>query len=427
MSTLSPEARQAVVHLARAVLSVKPLVNALDRPVRVASVSGPRSEEMASLPALVEPGEGSRETAGMARLLDRVAARLGAPQLALGPGLALADLDVFEHAVSHRLDLTLPGEPERRVPVASLPEVDEVVDEVLRASLPQGCARAEVLSFDGAPLRAYALGERRDRAVIIASACGGPVDLTELWMRRLAAEHLVITWESRGLFAETPDFDELAHDVTAQVADLFAVMDHFGVAGGHLMGLCGGAVIALAAAAAQPERASSLSLWYGDYELGPECPKTAHQQDLQSFLSMAGEDRMIAASLRRVFCRSLRGNSLPDLAHLILYPYASDELLFRYGRLNGSIMSTDVSPLLGRLSQSTLVVTSLDDTKAHPAGSRLVAAGLANAKLHVEPHGDHITLFHADPGITELAERFLSQIEEPESGGPSCAFSDGEG
>ena len=42
-------------------------------------------------------------------------------------------------------------------------------------------------------------------------------------------------------------------------------MDHGGVATAHVIGLCDGAVIALAAAAQRPERVASLSLWHGTY------------------------------------------------------------------------------------------------------------------------------------------------------------------
>jgi 3-oxoadipate enol-lactonase len=279
--------------------------------------------------------------------------------------------------------------------------------------VPGNCTVAEITAFDGAPLRAYALGEPRERAVVIATACGGPVEMSEPWMRRLAQDHFVVTWESRGLFDSAPDsaagFDEQAQDLAAQADDLLTVMDHFGVVGGHLMGLCGGAMIVLAAAVAEPERAASLSLWYGDYELGARCPKTSYQKDLKDFLAMAAEDRALAASLRSVFCRSLLSSPLPDLAHLTLYPYANDELLYRYARLSNGIMAEDVTSLLGEVAQKTLVVTSQDDTKAHPEGSRLVAADLPNATLHVEPHGDHITLFHAEPAITGLALRFIAE------------------
>lgn len=96
-----------------------------------------------------------------------------------------------------------------------------------------------------------------------------------------------------------------------------------------------------------------------------------------------------------------------DLAHLIIYPYATPELLFRYGKLNGSIMSMNVEPLLGSIRQRILVVTSQDDSSAHPAGSRHVASLLPQPALHVQPHGDHLSFYGAAPDLTELALQFL--------------------
>ena len=225
----------------------------------------------------------------------------------------------------------------------------------------------------------------------------------------LAQDYHVLTWESRGLFAETPGFDHLASDVVAQVGDLFAVMDHAGVEHAHLMGLCGGAVIALAAAATQPTRVTSLSLWHGDYELGANCPKTDHQHDLKALMIMAAESRESAESVRTAICHSM-SKALPDLAHLVLYPYANAELMFRYGKLNGAIMDTDARPFMDRVTQPVLVVTAENDATAHPAGSRQAAERLANAVLRVEPHGDHISLFHAGANTTRLLASFLARM-----------------
>lgn len=393
---LAPELRQAVARLAESVLAVRPLAGALESPVRVAS----GIQDGAAV-----AGEGG---VGIDELLNQLTTRLEAPRLRLCRNLATTDLPVFERVVSEYLRVETYYEPASRVPAELLYEVDRVVEEVIGASFVHNCLSSEVTSFDGAPLKAYALGEPQDKAVVIAPPCGMPVELCERWLRLLAREHFVVTWESRGLFGETDFFEELAWSVTAQASDLFAVMDHFGVAAGHLMGMCGGAVIALAAATARPSRVTSLSLWHGDYELGPECPKTMYQYNLKALLSMAGEDRASAASVRTIFCQSTLRNAIPDLAHWTLYPYANSELLFRYSKLNGSIMETDVSSLLDRVAQPTLVVTSEDDDKTHPAGSRHVAAGLANATLHVEPKGDHISLFNAGPQIAQLAVRFIS-------------------
>lgn len=385
---LTHEGRQAVTRLARAVLSVRPLVDALEPPVRV----------------LDPAGSGPEGDSGAARLLARVAAAAGAPQLT--PHANADDLAPMEQVVSKRLNLGAYGELAALEPAPD--EVDEIVKEVIGGSFERRYNCSKLVSYDGAPLRAYAGGARDGTAVVIVSACGMPAKLCERWMDFLGKDHFVITWESRGLFEVPADFDAFGYDVAAQAEDMFAVMDHFGVRAAHVMGLCGGAVIALTAAAARPERVSSASLWHGDFEFGRECPTTMHQQHLKALIMMAAEGRESAASIYKLFTDTILRNARADVAHLILYPYATAELLYRYSRLNGDIMCTDVSPLLGKVTQPTLVVTSEDDSTAHPAGSMRVAERLPGATLRVEAHGDHLSLFDAEPHVTQLAARFIS-------------------
>jgi 3-oxoadipate enol-lactonase len=407
---LDSRAARAVARLAQALLSVRPLVHAMTGPVRVAAMTEGQPT-------------GAGDAAGlgtMAALLQRMTARLGMRELALQPGTP-AGFTSFELVVSSRLalgadhwaGLSLPGAtPDVAQGAAGGADgaVERIVDDVVAQSLQAAVSSVDVSSFDGARVRAYAGGMPGGKAVIIVSACGMPVDLSEGWLRHLMRSYRVLTWESRGLFGDSGDFDAVSHDVDAQAGDLLAVMDHFGVERAHLMGLCGGAVVAVTAAARSPERVSSLSLWHGDFELGAACPKTTHQQDVKQVMMMAGKSRGQAASLHKLFCRpSVLQSTRADVAHLVLYPYASGELLFRYGRLNGDIMDTNVEPLLPRVGQPTLVVTSEDDTTAHPAGSRHVAARLARATFHVEPHGDHLSVFDAEPRITRLASQFIER------------------
>ena len=392
--------RDYVERLARAVLSVRPLVDVLKSPVRIV----PAMDDASIQPLLAEdvpPGN-----VGLAQLLETVATRAGAPHLRLHT--TAADLSAIEQVVSNHLGIGAYHEIASQMPISSLSETNETVDEVLgkRFERRYNCSRVE--SFDGAPLRVYSSGQRSDKAIILVSACGMPAKLCDRWMDFLGKDHFVITWESRGLFEEPPDFDALGFDVATQAEDLFAVMDHFGVKTTHLLGLCGGAVIAVKAAAAQPARVSSMSLWHGDFNLGAGSLKTTHQRNLQALITIAAAGRAKAASVHKLFQQSDLINLRPDLAHLILYPYATAEMFFRYGKLNGSIMNTDISNLLERISHPTLVVTSEDDSTAHPDGSMRVAKGIPNAILHVERHGDHLSLFDAQPHITALAARFIS-------------------
>ncbi|MFD0395909.1 alpha/beta fold hydrolase [Streptomyces nogalater] len=235
-----------------------------------------------------------------------------------------------------------------------------------------------------------------------------PAELCSRWLELLGDEYRVVTWETRGLFTDEPDFDKLAWDTEAQAGDIFTVMDHLGIRTAHLLGFCGGSVIALAAAGRGPERIDSLSLWHGAYELGPGSPKLDHHRNIQALMAMAAEDRETAAAVHAVFLGTMLGSTPPDLAHLVLYPSPPRTVLpllpverrdHRHRR----------QPLLAGVDHPTLVVTSEDDTTANPLGSAEVARRLPNATLSVEPTGDHISLFKLGGRLGELARGFLRE------------------
>jgi pimeloyl-ACP methyl ester carboxylesterase len=391
------EARSSLERLTRAVLDVRPLVNALESPVRVVPMN--------------EDGDAVAQSAGQSifeleQLLTTVATRAGAPRLRLHT--AAADLTVIEQVVSKQLRLEDYREVSARVSELCPASINEIVDHVLDDTFERRYRCSRVAAFDGAPLRAYTSGEAGSKVVIIVLPCGMPAQLCPRWLDFLGKDYFTITWETRGLFAEPENFDALSCEVAAQAEDLFAVMDHFAVQSAHVMGLCGGAAIALKAAAAQPARVCSLSLWHGDFNLGVNSPQTTHQRHLRALMTIGSGSRSQAVSLHKLFQQSMMINVRADLAHLVLYPYATPEVLFRYAKLNGSIMHTDISEWLGSVTQRTLVVTSEADSTTHPESSIRVAKALANATLHVEPVGDHLSLFDAEPHITTLATQFIA-------------------
>lgn len=410
---MKEEIKQLIVDLTKALISVKPLVNALEQSVRVSTVlKGKFTSDLSSF-------NSSTNCLQMKDLLNKITARIDMRPLEFCPEI-VHNMTTFEHVVSNRLATTLDwSKLQASMKLLSNLDktkmdkiideiVDEIVDETVDNSLKSYFQHSEVTSFDNASLKAYAGGVTNGKVVVIVPPCGMPFELCEQWLRYLSQEHYVITWESRGLFGKTDNFDALNYDVASQAKDLFAIMNHFKIDCAHVMGLCGGAAIALTAASLEPERVSSLSLWHGDFELGNNSQKTRYQKDLQALMSMAGNNRTQAASLQKLFTQpSILENIPANLAHLVLYPYTTGELLFRYGKLNGNIMTAEIIPILDKVSQPTLVVTSKNDTTAHPEGSLYVADKLSNATLHTELHGSHISLFDAESNITKLATKFI--------------------
>ena len=388
---LNLTAERAVTDLAEGVLSVRQLAGLLASPIPVDS-----------------SGDAVRP------VLDRVTARLDGPAFDPGSAARSPDRCPFAQVVSERLDLERLAPTLSRVLADDFGEVDRLVDAAAAADFDSVCRRAVVPGTDGASIRAYSAGSPAAPPLVISSACGMPARLAEPWIRYFSADHFVITWESRGLFDDPDEFVGRT-DLGAQVDDLFAVMDHFDATAAHIAGFCGGAVVALAAAARQPDRVTSLSLWHGDFDLGPDTPKTDHQRNLQGLMAMATRTRVSASGVHAVLCQSMVDSVPPDLAHLVLYPYATPEVLLRYCQLNGALMGADVRPHLAEATQPVLVVTSEDDETAHPDGSRLVAAGLSDARLHVYPHGDHISLFRGAPELLATAADFVAEHDPPRS------------
>ncbi|MET8172230.1 alpha/beta fold hydrolase [Streptomyces clavifer] len=352
-------------------------------------------------------------------LLDRLSRALGLP----GPELVATSegLTAPELAVGRRLAVGTAegaGRPGDAAATgnAVVPELDDraVAETAHRARTAFPGPPLVLTARDGTPLRCWAAGPPDAPAVAVVGACGMPVGLTVNWLAALSTRYRVVTWESRGLFATGEGAGPggpVDHSVEAQSEDLLAVLDGFGIARAHALGLCGGVVVALAAAA-RSERIDSLSLWHGDWELGDAAPKTTHQRDMESLLAMAARGPKQAAGLHRILTRPSTLDGLrPDLAHYLVHPYTTAELLYRYGQLNGTLMTTDCRKLL-TARQPALVVTSDQDTTAHPAGSVHVARHLPAAELRVLPTGDHLGAFDARPHLVTLAEEFLRSVTD---------------
>jgi 3-oxoadipate enol-lactonase len=332
-------------------------------------------------------------------LLNGLTRALGLPELEVLSGPAA--LPAAEIAVSRRLAL-------RRHDSTDV--YAEPPEDVARQALAVFPGRPVVVrSYDGIPLRCWAVGSEDRPAVAVVNACGMPVGLAVKWMRALSSSYRVVTWESRGLFAAADGSGLGAltgYSLDAQSSDLLAVLDGFGIPHAHAIGLCGGAAIALAAAA-RSDRITSMSLWHGDYELMGDAPRTQHQQSISSMLAMAARGPRQAAGIYKMMSRPAALETMrKDIAHYLVHPYASPELVYRYGLLNGAIMSTDCRPLLAT-DQPALIVTSMSDATVHPAGSEFVAAHLPRAELRKMPEGDHLTLFDAGTELIDLAREFL--------------------
>jgi pimeloyl-ACP methyl ester carboxylesterase len=393
---LQSQYAESLSRLAEAVVSLKPLLQVLGGPIRVISGADSHSPDVAS------------RRAGVTSFLNQIAERMSPAEFSIVDESDKGQLTAFELIVSGRLGTHLRAWSDMESPLGPATcDRAAIIETAIDNAFDARCGRREISSFDGASLNTYCAGSKDAPAVILAGAPGMPASAWEPWFTALAPDFFVATWETRGLFAPRSNFDAMSCDVEAQAEDLFATMDGFGISSAHVMGLCGGAVIAIAAAA-RSNRITSLSLWHADAQAGDDCPSTPYRQNVERVLASARQSRKIASLLQRQFCHPfILTHVSPELAHYLLYPYAQSELLYRYANLNGNLMNEDVRPRLRRIRQPALVVTSEDDATTHPELSRRLAGGLQNATLSVRSHGDHLTIFSPGSTMTELAARCI--------------------
>lgn len=263
---------------------------------------------------------------------------------------------------------------------------------------------------DGTVITAVDAGRPGAPCVLLSPPCVMSYRLSLPWLAVLRSRYRCVIVETRGTIEPTEDpaaFDRRGHDVDDQADDLLAVTEALATGPVHLMGLCGGAAAALAAAR-RPDRVGSLSLWHAAVDLGTEARQTDHQINLRAMLDLAGESRASAAWLRdRLTSGPMTG--VPDrVGPLVVRPYATTELFYRYARLTGATIRWDCRPGAAGLTQPCLVVTSADDGTAHPDGSRRLAEIIPGALLVVTPRGHHLDAFRATADQVSRLTSFMA-------------------
>jgi pimeloyl-ACP methyl ester carboxylesterase len=264
---------------------------------------------------------------------------------------------------------------------------------------------------DGASVSVVDCGPPEAPCLLFSPACAMSYRLCLPWVRALGGSYRCLVPQTRGTSGQVggvADFDRRGHGVPEQAGDLAALID--ALAGGpvHLLGLCGGAVPALMVAAERPDRVRSVSLWHADMELGPEAAKTDHQVNLRALLDLAGESLDTAAWLRDRLTSGPMTGVPPGIGPLVVRPYATPELFYRYAKLTAATMHCDSRRTAAAVGQPCLVVTSRDDHTAHPAGSRRLAEILPDARLVMTDHGTHLDAFKATPDQVRCLTTFLA-------------------
>lgn len=384
-----PRVDSATAHFVEAVISVKPILDAI--------VGTPRLH----LSDLEKYGNPEMIQQSLIKVLHLLNCQAEIEFVNQVPN----DITSFEQSVSNKLLDDFEKKQLEFNKNVFESELQAAIDQQFSTSL-----NTEVIEApDGMPLQIYTNGVKARQAIVIVPPCGMPKELYLNWMEFLSEDFFVASWDSRALFIDTESVSDFSHSVDAQVDDLFAIIKHLKLSNVHLLGLCGGVVISLKAVAKNQEMFHSLSLWHGDLDFGGKSEKTMHQKNTQLLMKMGGESENSAEMMhKQLMSKTNVLAALPvHLAHLVIYPYTTPRMFYNYSRLNGEIMNEDLSEVVKRIEVPTLIVTSKEDETAHPDGSYYLNSCLINSTFIDEDKGVHTDVFSAPENLKERLMTFL--------------------
>ncbi|MFD1715982.1 alpha/beta fold hydrolase [Amnibacterium flavum] len=189
------------------------------------------------------------------------------------------------------------------------------------------------------------------------------------------------------------------------VDDLIRLLDERGIARVSLVGFSIGAVIALAAALAAPDRVEALVL------LNSIAGRTAEERQraearLELIRSTAPAE-LAPASGERWFSAAFRA-AHPDLVDAELAIVAGVAHA-PYAAAYAVLVETDQLERAGEISVPALIATGEHDGGSTPAMSEKLAARIPDSRLRILPGLKHYMHIEAAPAVAELVNDFLDE------------------
>jgi len=226
-------------------------------------------------------------------------------------------------------------------------------------------------------------------------------------LETLAREHRFVRYDERG--CGLSDWDVPRNDFESWVSDLETVVDIVAAPKVALLGISQGAAIAVAYAARHPERVSHLVLSSG-YARGrlvrSRTDAQREEAEMMCRLAELGWGKQ-DASFRQFFTSQFIPGGTPEqhqwfneLERLSTSPANAAQFMRVFNHI-------DVTALLAQVRCPTLVLHSRQDVRVPFEEGRLLATGIADARLVPIDSPNHLLLGN-EPGWTRWAEEVLA-------------------
>jgi proline iminopeptidase len=247
--------------------------------------------------------------------------------------------------------------------------------------------------------------------VIVAN--GGP-GLSHVYMMqndvwpRLAKGRKIVFYDQRGTGKSTRVREGAPQSMEAQVADLDAIREHFGFAKFALVGDSYGGLLAMAYAAAHPERIEKLVL---SDSAAPALKDTVHvlQQvfpDVMEKRSTDPHEQLVEHFRMLFYSEEKRDAYLAKATDLGSAPQVG-------AAVNRAIRNLDLTAELPKFTFPTLVITGRYDMNVAPLTAWKIYKAIPGAKFVVFAKSGHLPSYEEPDKYVEVLDGFLSPPARP--------------
>ncbi len=288
---------------------------------------------------------------------------------------------------------------------------------------PLAIETTHIRTDDGTSLAVHATREPFPGApvVVLANGLGGPLLAWRPLIDDLRDRYRIVTWDYRGLYGSSrpPREGPGAFSIPRHVDDLAAVLRSQHVRRASFVGWSMGVQVVIEAYAAMPEVTANLVLLNGTFGrplhtaapvafLGPLVPRAVAIAETLHLVVGHATRRVSSFSrtVRILKALGLIGENLDDEECTALVKSFGQLDMQAYLRNLSALGEHDASPILGRITVPTLVITG-DRDRMTPRGlSQQMVGRIPEAELLIVRGGTHYTAVEYPELVNLRIERF---------------------
>jgi 3-oxoadipate enol-lactonase len=206
--------------------------------------------------------------------------------------------------------------------------------------------------------------------------------------------------------------EEGVYPLERHAADVVALLDHLGVERAHIAGTSFGALVAILAAVARPERVASLALITATDRLTPNMHAAARELETVARAAAGDGDRteFFRRLAPRAFSERWLAEQPADFVETRARQIAALPPSFFHGiaSLMVALRGLDIAASLPRIVAPTLVVGAELDRTFPPEHARALAAAIPGARLTMLEGCGHAAVVEAPSTIAALVADFAA-------------------